>query len=147
MKFLKNIRKKIMKRSDIELGSGSENNLNDECPICLDEIFTDSISLNCKHRIHKNCLIDLYKVTDEPICPYCRVPIKEKILKKTIPFKVKFIKNLKEVSRLFFNRPMNIFLVLMGVIIIISIPMSFTAFVIIGSLLLVHQIISSRLDE
>jgi len=45
----------------------------EECCICLDELETDIVVLNCLHKIHYKCLLKSRRYTEE--CPLCRSSI------------------------------------------------------------------------
>jgi RING finger/CHY zinc finger protein 1 len=61
----------------------SENKLNNNCPICLEDLFTSIINptqLNCGHMIHITCLQNLTKTSEK--CPLCQKTIYENKFKK-----------------------------------------------------------------
>jgi len=47
----------------------------DRCCICHDELKTHLAELSCGHKMHTNCLLDLYVY--DILCPLCRVAYKE----------------------------------------------------------------------
>jgi len=50
-----------------------------ECPICMEKLNNPSITLECRHRFHEQCLIQWIE-TGNNSCPYCRETINLKIL-------------------------------------------------------------------
>ena len=42
----------------------------EECCICLDDLETDIVVLNCLHKFHYKCLLTSRRYTQE--CPLCR---------------------------------------------------------------------------
>jgi hypothetical protein len=43
-----------------------------DCPICLDAITNDSITLYCTHIFHKDCILNWRKQSSNKTCPLCR---------------------------------------------------------------------------
>lgn len=50
----------------------------EDCCICLDPLFEKMIfTIGCKHTFHNECIKEVCE-KDNPSCPLCRAPIKEK---------------------------------------------------------------------
>ena len=47
--------------------------INDDCMICLDKLNNESYVLNCNHKFHTNCLSKYLKVKNN--CPLCNSKI------------------------------------------------------------------------
>lgn len=45
----------------------------EECPICLVNLKTDIVVLQCFHKFHTKCIIKCKRYSQQ--CPICRLPI------------------------------------------------------------------------
>ncbi len=49
------------------------------CTICLEDLTGDTIELPCHHKLHKVCLQNMLKSTENATCTLCRAPIPAKV--------------------------------------------------------------------
>jgi hypothetical protein len=56
---------------------------NSDCPICLDSIQTEGMSLKCGNRIHISCFQQYLRHKDSPMqCPLCKAGFTNSDLRK-----------------------------------------------------------------
>ncbi|CAG9328914.1 unnamed protein product [Blepharisma stoltei] len=61
----------------------------EECPYCMEELEEDDTKLECSHQFHNACLIEIVnksikKSQSGVICPMCRTPLTENMIKYII---------------------------------------------------------------
>ncbi len=49
------------------------------CSICLEELSETTITLPCKHQLHRTCLQNMLKATEQATCTLCRAKIPQEV--------------------------------------------------------------------
>jgi len=73
----KGTKKRTYKRTSVKKGTTSKKEDKIECPVCLEDITDDAITLSCTHTFHKTCMTgvcNMHQFDEENKCncPMCR---------------------------------------------------------------------------
>ena len=48
-----------------------ENNVLEQCPICFEDLSSETYTLECNHKFHINCIVKWFR-NDNSTCPLCK---------------------------------------------------------------------------